>query len=223
MIDLNKVVGIGKPKVIDNFLSDEDINNLSSVCSFGGLKTLKINRWRWADESIIEYGDWDITEERFLESYKNKESPNAHFDIQNIKSLVKKSDNLFFNYTSHDLSDHWSQQRGHWIWWSDENNITPLHKDPYDNFILQIRGEKEWTIYSDEYDDILYGDNLQFDGGGGFSKSNFNIDDNSLSKIKFILKPGQLFFLPTGWSHHIKTLSHSYSISCFMGKSKKGY
>ena len=37
-----------------------------------------------------------------------------------------------------------------------KNNITPLHKDPYDNFILQLSGEKEWIVFSDEYDDIIY-------------------------------------------------------------------
>jgi hypothetical protein len=200
-------------KVTDNFLSDEDINNLSSICSFEGLKILEIERWRWTDKSVIEYGDWDISKKEFLHSFKKK-SPNAQFNVQGIKPLVKNSDDLFFNYKSDD------PQQGYWIWWSDENNITPLHKDPYDNFILQIRGEKEWTIYSDEYDDILYGDNLQFNTDYGFAKSNFNIDDNSLSKIKFILKPGQLLFLPMGWSHHIKTLSHSYSINCFMEKIK---
>ena len=43
MIDLTK---LNEPKVIDNFLSDEDVNNLSHVCSYEGLKTLEIERWR---------------------------------------------------------------------------------------------------------------------------------------------------------------------------------
>ena len=213
MIDLNKIVEIGRPKVIDNFLSLEDISNLSYVCSYKGLKTLEIERWRWTDESVIEYGDWDISEKEFLQSFKK--SPNVQFDVQDIKPLVKNSDNLFFNYTSND------PQQGHWMWWSDKNNISPLHKDPYDNFILQLSGEKEWIVFSDEYDDILYGDNLQFDTGYGFVKSNFNVNDNDIPKNKFILKPGQLLFLPEGWSHYVKTLSKSYSINCFQKKSEK--
>ena len=210
---LKSTAQIGRPKVIDNFLSLEDISNLSYVCSYRGLKTLEIERWRWTDESVIEYGDWDISEKEFLESFKK--SSNAQLDVQDIKPLVKNSDNLFFNYTSSD------PQQGHWIWWSDKNNITPLHKDPYDNFILQLVGEKEWILFGDDYDDILYGDNLQFDTGYGFAKSNFNVNDNDNPYRKFILKPGQLLFLPKGWSHYVKTLSQSYSINCFTKKSEK--
>ena len=169
MIDLKEIVKANKPKVIDNFLSDEDINNLSHVCSFEGLNTLEIERWRWQDESVIHYGDWNISEEEFLESFKKK-NRNAQFNIQNIKPLIKNSDNLFFNYTSDD------EQQGHWIWWSDKNNITQLHTDPYDNFILQLYGEKEWILFSEEYNEVIY-DNPVWDGGYGFAVSDLNIND----------------------------------------------
>jgi len=212
-MDLNKIVEIGRPKVIDNFLSDEDVNNLSHVCSYRGLKTLEIERWRWIDESVIEYGDWNISEEEFLQSFKKK-SPNAQFNVQSIKPSVKNSDNLFFNYTSSD------PQQGHWVWWSDKNNITSLHKDPYDNFILQLSGEKEWIVFSDEYDDIIY-NNSNWDGGYGFVQSSLNINDIDIPHHKFVCKPGQLLFIPKGWSHHVKTLSKSYSINCFQKKSEK--
>ena len=69
MIDLTK---LNEPKVIDNFLSDEDVNNLSHVCSYKGLKTLEIERWRWTNELGIEYGDWDISSKEFLQSFKKK-------------------------------------------------------------------------------------------------------------------------------------------------------
>ena len=212
MIDLNEIVKINELRVIDNFLSDEDINNLSHVCSFEGLNTLEIERWRWTSESVIEYGDWDISSKEFLQSFKKK-SPNAQFNVQGIKPLVKNSDNLFFNYTSND------EQQGHWVWWSDKNNISPLHKDPYDNFILQLSGEKEWIVFSDEYDDIIY-DNPNWDGGYGFAHSSLNINDIDIPHHKFVCKPGQLLFIPKGWSHHVKTLSKSYSVNCFFQKSE---
>ena len=212
MIDLNEIVKINELRVIDNFLSDEDINNLSHVCSFEGLNTLEIERWRWTSESVIEYGDWDISSKEFLQSFKKK-SPNAQFNVQGIKPLVKNSDNLFFNYTSND------EQQGHWVWWSDKNNISPLHKDPYDNFILQLSGEKEWIVFSDEYDDIIY-NNPNWDGGYGFVLSNLNINDIDLPHHKFVCKPGQLLFIPSGWSHYVKTLSKSYSVNCFFQKSE---
>ena len=210
MIDLTK---LNEPKVIDNFLFDEDINNLSHVCSFEGLNTLEIERWRWQDESVIRYGNWDISKEEFLESFKKK-SRNAQFNIQNIKPLVKNSDNLFFNYTSDD------EQQGHWIWWSDKNNITQLHTDPYDNFILQLDGEKEWILFSEEYNDVIY-DNPAWDGGYGFAVSDLNINDIDIPHHKFVCRPGQLLFIPRGWSHHVKTLSKSYSINCFFEISER--
>ena len=213
MIDLNEIVKANKPKVIDNFLSDEDINNLSHVCSFEGLNTLEIERWRWQDESVIHYGDWNISEEEFLESFKKK-NRNAQFNIQNIKPLIKNSDNLFFNYTSDD------EQQGHWIWWSDKNNITQLHTDPYDNFILQLYGEKEWILFSEEYNEVIY-DNPVWDGGYGFAVSDLNINDIDIPHHKLVCKPGQLLFIPKGWSHHVKTLSKSYSINCFFEISKR--
>jgi hypothetical protein len=209
MIDLTK---LNEPKVIDNFLSDEDVNNLSHVCSYKGLNTLEIERWRWTNELGIEYGDWDISSKEFLQSFKKK-SPNAKFNVQSIKQLVKNSDNLFFDYTSND------EQQGHWVWWSDKNNITPLHKDPYDNFILQLSGEKEWIVFSDEYDDIIY-NNPDWDGGYGFAVSDLNIDDIDFPHHKFVCKPGQLLFIPRGWSHYVKTLSRSYSVNCFFQKSE---
>ena len=213
MIDLKEIVKANKPKVIDNFLSDEDINNLSHVCSFEGLNTLEIERWRWQDESVIHYGDWNISEEEFLESFKKK-NRNAQFNIQNIKPLIKNSDNLFFNYTSDD------EQQGHWIWWSDKNNITQLHTDPYDNFILQLYGEKEWILFSEEYNEVIY-DNPVWDGGYGFAVSDLNINDIDIPHHKLVCKPGQLLFIPKGWSHHVKTLSKSYSINCFFEISKR--
>ena len=221
MVDVHEITKSKNFKIIDNFLSDIDLKKLTTICSLNGLEHLKIDKWRFTvedSEQPIKYGNWEELKERYSESLLNGESPNAKFDIKNLKSLdlIEDVNNLFFNYDSESLKE--SLDRfccGHWIWWSIANNVTPLHKDPYSNLFLQIEGEKEWIIYNREYNKTIESD-LRYDANNGFKQSNFNIDDSEIPQNKFILKPGQLLFIPPDSWHYVKTLSNSYSINCFM-------
>lgn len=98
-----------------------------------------------------------------------------------------------------------------------KGSITRIHQDmDFSNvFLLQIHGRKKVILISPDQSDLLY--RLPFN-----VHSEINIlkpDYEKYPALKYVrateylLQPGDLLFIPSGWWHHIEYIDGGYSIS----------
>lgn len=83
---------------------------------------------------------------------------------------------------------------------------TLRHFDDSSVLIMQLKGKKEWTIAP--YDIAKF----------GIPKDESDLmpeEDEMPNQQRFILEPGDCFFLPKYWWHNTKSIEDSWSISSF--------
>jgi hypothetical protein len=96
---------------------------------------------------------------------------------------------------------------------------TYVHRDRHRThaWLAQIVGRKRWTIFPPDQYSLLYNKNCE-PGAPSF----VNIVDPDLenfprfrdaSPIEFVLQPGELVFMPSGWLHQVTSLDPTLSIS----------
>lgn len=108
------------------------------------------------------------------------------------------------------------------VWIGPAGTVSPLHRDPMDNFLCQIYGHKYVKLISSAVsDEAVY----PFDGSTKMTNtSQVNVEAvdekrfvrfSETSKLTFqcVLAPGDILFIPKGWWHFVKSLSSSCSIS----------
>lgn len=79
-----------------------------------------------------------------------------------------------------------------------------IHRDTSNNIILQIDGESHWKVYNSDF---------------SIENRNLNSDENLKLLIDYILRPGDLLYIPVGNYHKCNPLSKRLSISvCFVPK-----
>lgn len=104
------------------------------------------------------------------------------------------------------------QQLEAFIFLSSPGSITPYHMDPEHNFLLQIRGEKEMTLFDRELVDAVELENM-FCGG----PRNMSYADSYLERsVKFTLHPGKGLHVPVAMPHFVRNgggVSVSFSIT----------
>ena len=98
--------------------------------------------------------------------------------------------------------------------------FTQGHIDSKDNFAYQIIGEKRWTIFSPlDYKYLYY---TKGRGSLEWSSVLSTLEKPDLDKyplyakatpITFITKPGEVLYLPRGWTHMVENISPSLMIN----------
>ena len=82
-----------------------------------------------------------------------------------------------------------------------------IHRDYANNIIFQIDGESHWKVYN---------------ANSSIAERNLYSDDNLQLLIDYILKPGDLLYIPMGNYHKCNPLSKRLSISaCFFENEKE--
>jgi glutamine amidotransferase-like uncharacterized protein/ribosomal protein L16 Arg81 hydroxylase len=103
------------------------------------------------------------------------------------------------------------------LWVSEPGNITALHRDATDNFLIQIEGEKEVILFPPDSESIHV--NNPFTGGRyNFCQTKFvemSGGHSAKNGYRVILYPGQLLYIPQNWWHQVNTNSLSVSVNCF--------
>jgi hypothetical protein len=100
------------------------------------------------------------------------------------------------------------------LWFGPASTVTPLHHDVMNVLIAQIYGRKRFVLIPPEQTPFLY------NKIGVYSEVNHEKPDysvhplyRSVQPISFVLRPGDILFLPVGWWHHVKSLDTSIMIS----------
>lgn len=117
------------------------------------------------------------------------------------------------------------------IWLGAKGSITPLHKDSTDNFARQIVGKKTWRIFPPQDAHCLSLRHNPASAGGDFATSDIDLRSVDHKKFPEFLKarsftielgPGQLLYLPAGWSHYVENLENSLMINYWLSPQPSG-
>lgn len=119
------------------------------------------------------------------------------------------------------------------LWIGSTPTISPLHYDDYENFLCQIKGQKEVILFPpNDYKNLYYvgrpKGTLQYSYPGQFIRekskiesrsvvfgSSVNVDEPNLTlhplyqkthPIRALLQPSDVLFLPAYWHHEVQSL-----------------
>ena len=99
--------------------------------------------------------------------------------------------------------------------------FTQGHIDSKDNFVYQLIGQKQWTIYPPQDYQYLYYTKAER-GSLEWSKILNNRDEPDSEMyplyarthpIQFTMQPGEVLYLPRGWTHFVVNLTPSLMIN----------
>ena len=106
-------------------------------------------------------------------------------------------------------------RREGFIFVSSPGSVTPYHMDPEHNFLLQIRGQKQVSLFDGEDRALLSERELEKFYANGHR--NLVFDDANQQKAQvFTLTPGDGLYFPVTWPHWVKNgpqVSISFSIT----------
>lgn len=98
--------------------------------------------------------------------------------------------------------------------------FTQGHIDSKDNFVYQLIGQKQWTIYPPQDYHYLYYTKER--GSLEWSKVLNSRDEPDVRKyplykmthpIQFTMRPGEVLYLPRGWTHFVVNLTPSLMLN----------
>jgi tRNA wybutosine-synthesizing protein 5 len=105
------------------------------------------------------------------------------------------------------------------LWIGGAGCLTPLHYDRIHNFLIQVVGRKELTLFPPSDTKYLYPSQKE----GGTHISEIDLDNPDLNQfplfssaqppINVLLEPGDMLFIPPGWWHQVRSLDMSVSVS----------
>lgn len=96
------------------------------------------------------------------------------------------------------------------LWFGMTGCYTPLHRDPYDNFFVQLVGRKQFILVAPC---ALSAKWANQDRARGISMVLHDLANLSISFYSIVLSPGNMLFIPRGWWHAVESLSDNISIS----------
>ena len=189
-----------EPVVLSEFLPQQDLDGLLCIDSIQSIAGLNSNKGERLDvnQQVIKEDMHTI--------------PRHYLRKSNMR--IKTTSDTLQRVTGMDIP-FLSLKGQYWIWLSQGNHTTPLHRDTSSSVMLQLRGEKIWTIYTPEHNTVLFKDVIDREEAG-YHLSDLSVDRDNIPSITLHVKPNNLIYVPRNWSHEVKTISPSVSINCFL-------
>ena len=101
------------------------------------------------------------------------------------------------------------------FWMGPKGTVTPMHHDLTNNLMAQVMGRKRIKLIAPEYLPFVYNHRHCF---SQVDLENVDLDRFPLFQyvkvIDLTIGPGDMFFLPVGWWHHVRGLDATITITC---------
>ena len=160
---------------------------------------------------------------RKMERRNPMEDPNYYYFSENVVSVVEQMDILedIERVNWLELGSQSDTQNIN-LWVGQKGVVTHAHYDSFDNFIVQIRGEKRWTLFPPNITDT----HLHYYPFLHPSHAQSQIDLTDVNKRLFekfkgarglsgVLKAGQVLYVPAFWTHFVEALSPTISFNAW--------
>jgi hypothetical protein len=157
----------------------------------------------------------------FLENFRNESTKLIGYAANNKLSDEELS---FFNILKPKFYTKTLFQSAK-LWIGASGVETPLHADGLDNFVLQLSGQKLWTIFPvRDYPHLsmfvpkpdtipnFYASKLDL-------RKFHELNGKQITRAKsiiFTLRAGETLYIPAGWAHYVKTIEDSIMINFWM-------
>jgi hypothetical protein len=109
------------------------------------------------------------------------------------------------------------------IWFNAAGYSTSLHKDPVDNFSINMVGKKRWLLIPPEYEKEFYPRPFKeptgvtrYDVANPYAadpKLFPNLFDKRIPYMELDVGPGDILYLPRGWLHYVNAIEDSFTIT----------
>jgi ribosomal protein L16 Arg81 hydroxylase len=100
------------------------------------------------------------------------------------------------------------------FWFGPAGTVTPLHHDLLNIFMAQVTGRKRITLIAPEYTPSLYNETSVF---SEVDPENPDYETfprfSNVKATRFVLRPGEVLFVPVGWWHRVEALDMSITVS----------
>jgi hypothetical protein len=100
------------------------------------------------------------------------------------------------------------------LWFGPAGTVTPLHRDTCNILLAQVVGRKRFVLVPALQSDCVY------NNVGVFSDVDAENPDpvrhprfSEATRIELVLEPGEVFFMPVGWWHHVRALDVSITVT----------
>jgi len=109
------------------------------------------------------------------------------------------------------------------LWLGPAGAFSPLHFDRWDNLHVMVHGRKKWIVIPPGGSNDVYFPHARLASPVlHFSPVDAEHPDlgrfprfQQVSRMEFVLEPGEVVFIPTGWWHHVRSLEPSVSLNFF--------
>lgn len=210
------------PVIITNIMDDWDALRLWTTDHLKekyGHAPVQIQANRNSDpeyEINVEKHRKDVTFSEYIDLITQVGETNDYYMVANNHTLEKEEfKDLLKDFTIFpEYLDPNNYHARMFFWFGPAGTVTPLHHDPVNILLAQVKGRKLVKLISTNQTPLMY------NHVGVFSKVDLDNPDydkyplfRKVKIIETILEPGEVLFLPVGWWHYVRSLDISISVS----------
>jgi hypothetical protein len=190
-----------------------------------GNKMVVLNKFQHKQEKITRTILPKMTMEQAINTMRTNSDATLKYYILR-SSLIKHYKDLLpdvLNPTFFDQDIFYSKD----LWFGDARNMTPIHFDAVDNFVVPVFGTKTFYLYPKDDFPFIYPHNLKTKGRFNFSQCVSHLFDSNKNypsclnakSYAVIIDPGDILYIPKGWWHEVFTHEkRSASLTYFFNK-----
>jgi len=99
------------------------------------------------------------------------------------------------------------------FWYGPAGTVTPLHHDPSNIILAQVRGRKKVLMYPPVQSPLVANDFGVYSRANPENVSASPPEFAHATPLETTLGPGEALFIPVGWWHHVRSLDVAVSVS----------
>jgi ribosomal protein L16 Arg81 hydroxylase len=235
--DIEKLTGISREEFKSNyaqkskpFILKRSLSLLSQKDVIAALakdwKELEIEMRSTNLKAALAYMNRTLTKVKLGDYLKNYWGSNGGYYAGNNPVSDELADRIGLQFPHFYKRSFFNEPR---MWLGPKGSVTPLHKDIPDNFAVNYFGVKKWIIFSPADYPFLSMTNPTPEAYPDLGVSLVDVGNPDLAKfpqyskatpIEFLLKAGEMLYLPAGWGHYVENVEDSLLFNFWLLRDK---